>query len=386
MYYLCNMKYSRNQKFEGAENYSFFLWGARQTGKSTLLKELFQGAIFFDLLDTDLFRIFNRQPSELRQIVLSNNAADTVVIDEIQKIPQLLNEIHWLIENTDKRYILSGSSPRQILRKGVNLLGGRALRYDLFPLSFSEIPEFDLLRALNKGLMPKHYNSSSHEKLISAYIGSYLEEEILAETKIRDAQIFHGFLEKVAFSNGELINYSNIASDCGVSSPTIKEYFNILRETMLGHFVQPFQKKPKRRILSSPKFYFFDIGIPNHLLKRKNIEFGTDHFGQAFEHFIFLELKSYSHYSGKEFPIYFWRTTSQYEVDFILGDHKVAIEVKGTDHVQTKHLKGLKAFNEEYDVPQNIVISNDTYSRKIGSISIMPWKIFLTKLWAGDII
>jgi uncharacterized protein len=263
------------------------LWGARQTGKSTLLKQVFkEGTLSFDLLKTDILRRFHKNPSEFREIVLAADNTKTIVVDEIQKIPALLNEVHWLIENSNKQFVLSGSSPRKILRQGMNLLGGRALRYELYPLSFSEIPEFNLLRALNQGLLPKHYDAKNFQNLISAYIGAYLEEEILAETKIRDLQVFHGFLEKAAFANGEIINYTNIATDCGVSSPTVKEYYALLKETMLGRFVASFQKKPKRRVILAPKFYFFDVGIANFLLKRKNIEFGNETFGAAFEHFI----------------------------------------------------------------------------------------------------
>jgi uncharacterized protein len=377
--------YVRKQLFNGSENESLFLWGVRQTGKSTLLKSLFQNTLFFDLLNTDLSRRLSRRPTTLREIVLASEAI-IVIIDEIQKVPELLNEVHWLIENTNKRFILSGSSPRKILKRGVNLLGGRALRYELYPLCYAEIPNFDLLQALNRGLMPKHYDAKHYEKLISAYLGAYLEEEILAETKIRDIKIFHGFLEKAALSNGEMVNYTNIASELAVSSPTIKEYFNILNETMLARFVKPFRKKPKRRIVLAPKFYLFDIGIANFLLKRKNIEVGTTHFGDSFEHFIFLELQAYSHYSDKNFPITYWRTTSQFEVDFILGDHQVAIEVKGTDNVQPKHAKGLNAFNEEYETPKKIIVSTDELPRKMGDVDILPWKHFLEKLWAGDII
>lgn len=377
--------YIRTQVFENAENYSLFFWGARQTGKSTLLKQLFPNALLIDLLNTDTVRRFTRRPTELREITL---AVDNkiIIIDEIQKVPGLLNEIHWLIENTEKQFILSGSSPRKIVKQGVNLLGGRALRYELYPLSFSEIPEFDLIRALNQGLLPKIYDAKNYKNLLSAYIGSYLEEEILAETKIRNKQLFYGFLEKAAFSNGEMVNYTNIATEVGVSSPMVKEYFNILQETMIGRFIEPFQKKPKRRVVQAPKFYFFDIGIANFLLKRNNIEQGTESFGAAFEHFIYMELQAFSHYSNKQFAISYWRTTSQLEVDFILGDHQLAIEVKGTDNVQTKHCKGLKAFNDEYVTEKNIIVSLDPLPRKMGNIDIMPWQIFLTQLWAGKLI
>lgn len=378
--------YLRQQKFTHSERNSFFFWGARQTGKSTLLKKRYKNSLVFDLLMSDVFQRFLRNPSLLREIILSKKPTEPVIIDEIQKIPALLDEIHWLIENTNTQFILSGSSPRKILKQGVNLLGGRALRYELFPLSSTEIPDFNLIKALNSGLIPRHYDAKNFEILLAAYVGSYLEDEIIAETKIRNAQVFSKFLEKAAFSNGEILNYTNIATDCGVSSPVIKEYFNILNETMIGRYVEVYRKRPKRRVITSPKFYFFDLGVVNFLLKRKNIEPGTESFGFAFEHFIYHELSCHSHYSGINYSISFWRTSSQFEVDFILGEHEAAIEVKSTDNVQLRHLKGLKAFAEEYDVKHKIVVSNDPYPRLIGDIRILPWQQFIKTLWAGEII
>ena len=379
--------YTRNQSFNRSDQHSFFLWGARQTGKSTLLKENFKDALYFDLLKSDEYLRFINNPALLREIVLALQPKNPVIIDEIQKIPILLDEVHWLIENSKTQFILSGSSPRKILKSGVNLLGGRALRYELYPLSFSEIPDFDLVRALNNGLLPKHYDALDAEVLHAAYIGSYLEDEIIAETKIRNVEVFSNFLTKVAFSNGEIVNYTNIATECGVSSPTVKEYFQILKDSMIGRYVEVFQKKPKRRVISSPKFYLFDIGIANFLQKRKSIEVGSVNFGLVFEHFLYNELHCYSHYSQKNFPITFWRTSSDLEVDFILGDHEVAIEVKSSTNVQSKFLKGIKAFSGEYNVKSKIIVSNDPYPRSVGDqILVLPWKIFLEKLWSGEII
>lgn len=298
----------------------------------------------------------------------------------------MLNEIHWLIVNTGSRFILSGSSPRNILRTGGNLLGGRALRYELYPLVYKEIPDFDLLKALNNGLLPRHYLAANPAKLLSAYIGSYLRDEIMAEAKIRNINSFSRFLETASFSNGEMVNYSNIASECGVSAPTVKEYFQILEDTLTGRFLPSFQKKPKRRVILAPKFYFFDIGIANYLLKRGKIELGSESFGKAFEHFIYSELYAHSKYSDLNYSISYWRTASQIEVDFILGDHEVAIEVKSTNMVNIRHLKGLKSFADEYPVKKLIAVSNDPYPRQVDNVVVLPWKIFLDQLWAGEII
>jgi len=309
-----------------------------------------------------------------------------VIIDEIQRIPQLLNEIHWLIVNKGNRFILSGSSTRNILRTVGNLLGGRALRYELYPLIYREIPDFNLLKALNNGLLPKHYLSANPAKLLSAYLGSYLRDEIMAEAKIRKISSFSRFLEMAAFSNGEIVNYTNIASECGISAPTVKEYFQILEDTLTGRFLPSFQKKPKRRVILAPKFYFFDIEIANHLLRRGRMEIGSETFGKAFEHFIYHEIYAHSKYSDLNYSMSYWRTASQIEVDFILGDHEVAIEVKSTNMVTLRHIKGLKSFAEEYDVKKLIVVSNDPYPRKLDNIMVMPWKLFLDQLWDGEII
>lgn len=378
--------YIRKQNFNGLGNESTFLWGARQTGKSTLLKNLFPDATYFDLLLAGEYDRFLRNPSLLREILVTTGFSNPVIIDEIQRIPSLLNEIHWLIVNKNTQFILSGSSPRNILRSGGNLLGGRALRHELYPLISAEIPDFDLVKALNGGLLPRHYQAANPHKLLSAYIGSYLRDEILTEAKIRNITSFSRFLEAAAFSNGEMVNYSNIAAECGVSSPTVKEYFQILEDTMTGRFLQSYQKKPKRRVILAPKFYYFDIGVANFLLKRGRIEQGSEAFGKAFEHFIFLELYAHSHYSDINYPISYWHTASQLEVDFILGDHEVAVETKSSSMVNPRHLKGLKSFAEEYKVKKSIIVSTDPYPRQIDNITVLPWQVFLNSLWAGEII
>lgn len=377
----------RTQLLLYSQEYSIFLWGARQTGKTTLIKQLYPEAIFFDLLKNDLYRNFLNNPENFRNIVLASPITNPIVIDEVQKLPMLLDEVHWLIENSSHRFILSGSSPRKILNANVNLLGGRALKHKLYPLSYSEIENFDLTKALNNGLLPRHYLAKNAEPLIAAYIGNYLEDEIVAETKLRNVEIFSKFLDKVAFSNGEIVNYTNIAAECHVKSPTIKEYFNILNQSMIGGFVQAYQKSPKRRIVNAPKFYFFDVGIANFLLKRKNIEYGSTNFGFAFEHFIYMELKCYSQYSGKNFEINYWRTSSGFEVDFVLNNAEVAIEVKSANDIQPKHVKGLKAFNEEYKPKKNIVVCFEEFTKQINANTVaMPWQIFLKSLWGGEVL
>jgi predicted AAA+ superfamily ATPase len=377
--------YFRKQELIDSQNESLFLWGARQTGKSTLLKTLFPDALWFDLLLSDVYERLLRNPSMLRETIAAGQYT-VMIIDEIQRIPELLNEVHWIITHLPVRVIMSGSSPRKIIRSNTNLLGGRALRYELYPFTSAEIPNFDLLKALNNGILPRHYLSSSPKKMISAYVGNYLRDEIAGEAKIRNVSNFSRFLESAAFSNGEMVNYANIASDCGVSAVTVKEYFQILEDTLVGRFLPSYQKKPKRRVITAPKFYFFDIGIVNYLLKRGRIDFGSELFGNAFEHFIYNELYAHSSYSGKDYPIYYWRTASQIEIDFVLGNHDVAIEVKATSNVQSRHLKGLKSFSEEYAVNELVLVCNEPLPRISEGVRILPWKVFLEELWSGEII
>jgi len=374
----------RKQIFLDNEGQSLFFWGARQTGKSTLLKAMYPNALYIDLLKTDLYYRFLKEPKLLREIVEANRNK-LVIIDEIQKIPILLDEIHWLIENYKTQFILSGSSARNILRSGINLLGGRAIRYELYPFVSEEIPEFNLLRALNHGLLPRHYISENPKKLIEAYVVNYLRDEIVMEAKIRNMTAFSRFLEAAAFTNGEIVNYTNIASDCGVSSTTVKEYFQILDDTLIGRYLPSFQKRQKRKTIQAPKFYFFDIAIVNHLLKRGNIEIGTENYGNALEHFIYMELHAFNKYTESNLSISYWRTTNQNEIDFILGDAQVAIEVKSTTNVQTKQLQSLKLFQEEFTNCNCIVVANEPLERKIGNITIIPVSVFLKKLWNGEI-
>ena len=228
--------------------------------------------------------------------------------------------------------------------------------------------------------------SENPASLISAYIGSYLQDEIVAEARTRNIQTFSKFLEAAAFSNGEIVNYSNIAADCGVSAPTIKEYFHILEDTLIGRFLPSYRKKPKRRVIQSPKFYMFDVAIANYLLKRGAIEAGSELFGRSFEHFIYHELYAHSRYSELRYDISYWRTASQIEIDFVLGENEVGLEVKGSKHITSRHLKGLKSFSEEYQVKKLILVSSDPYIRQVGDITLMPWKLFLDKLWGGEII
>jgi predicted AAA+ superfamily ATPase len=375
---LQNLRYRRKE--------TCFLWGARQTGKSTLLKQLFPRSPYYDLLLAGEYHRLSQDPSLLRQELQAAPPDGHVIVDEVQKIPVLLDEIQWLMVNQKISFILCGSSARKLKRGGGNLLGGRALRYELYPLVYKEIPRFDLLRALNHGLLPRHYLASNAAPLLKAYVGDYLKEEIAAEALSRNIPAFARFLEAAAFSNGEIVNYQNIARDCGVSSPTVKEYFQIMEDTLLGRFLPSFQARPKRRVIHAPKFYYLDVGLANALLQRGPIARRSEAFGKAFEHFIFQELAAHRHYSGKDYALHHWRTASQLEVDFILGDAEIAVEVKATELADSRHWHALKAFQEEYRVKKAIVVSLDPKPRRIGDIWILPWHLFLDQLWDGSFI
>ena len=380
--------FKRKQILEFRGNESCFLWGARQTGKSTLLKELFPNSPKYDLLLSSEYGRLQINPSLMHQELLAQLPGDKpVIVDEVQKIPQLLDEIHWLIVNKNIQFILCGSSARKLKRSGANLLGGRALRFELFPLVYPEIPDFDLFRALNHGLIPRHYLSRHPHLLLEAYVGEYLKEEIAAEALVRNIPAFSRFLEVAAFSNGDIAVHNKIASECGVSGPTAKEYFEIINDTLIGSFVPSFQKRPKRRVIHAPRFYYFDVGLANYLLKRGQIVPKSEAFGKAFEHFIYQEMRAHSHYSGLKYPISYWRTASDLEVDFILGDHEIALEIKGVDQVTGHHLKGIRAFMEEYTTKKAIIVSLDPKPRQLDQgILVLPWEKFLQDLWSGELI
>jgi len=364
---------------------SAFLWGARKTGKTTLLRQQFANAFWIDLLDFDLFLRLSQNPKELRQMIAAQ-AKKTIVIDEVQKIPQLIDEIHWLIENKRYQFLLSGSSARKLKRSNTGLLGGRAWRYELFPLVSNEIgSQLDLSKALCSGFIPAHYLSSDFHMDLQAYINDYLKEEIQAEALTRNLPAFSLFLKSAALTNGMLLNYSNAARDAGVSAKIIREYYQILEDTLLGKRLLPWKQSKKRRLIDTAKFYFFDVGIVSGLLNYRSLTPGTKEYGRAFEHFILQECWAYNHYSRKNLDLSFWRTVSGAEVDLIIGDGEAAIEIKSSDHAGAQ-TKGLHLFSQEAKCRQYFIVSRDPFPRKLqNGIQIIPWQQFCARLWQGDI-
>lgn len=360
---------------------SLFLFGPRQTGKTYLLRKTFPASPYYNLLLADTFLKLSQRPQAIREelLTLRRKPSGPVIIDEIQKLPILLDEVQDLIES-GYRFILTGSSARKLRRGTANLLGGRAWTRHLFPLVSSEIENYDLIRILNIGSIPSIYASSNPEEDLEAYAGTYLKEEIQAEGLTRKIENFSRFLQTASLSNGELVNFANVASDAQVPPRTVTEYFHILQDTLIGSLLEPFTKTKKRKAIATAKFYFFDVGVANFLAGRKGIRPRTELFGNALEHFIFTEIAACLSYRRDKRPLSFWRSASGYEVDFLIGD-EMAVEVKGTENVSEKHLTGLKALSEEIPLKRKIVVSMDRAPRRIGTIDILPVGDFLRELW-----
>ena len=372
----------------GSETY--FLWGARQTGKSTLLRQAYPDALWIDLLKADEFRRYLSRPELLRQELeaVGPGRYDQVVIDEVQKVPALLDEVHWLIENRGVHFTLCGSSARKVRRGNANLLGGRAIRYELHGLSAHEIgSEFDLGRMLNQGYLPRFYESSHPRKLQDAYVGNYLKEEIAAEGLVRNLPVFSEFLGAAALGDGEVINFANIARECGVSSPTVKSYFSILEDTLVARWLPAFRKRPKRRVVGAPKFYLFDVGIVNRLARRGMLEPGSELYGKAFENWVHHELTCYNSYAEADADLFYWRLTTGAEVDFVVNDMQVAIEAKATGRLTNDHLKGLRRIIEDHpSVGRRIIVCLEPKARRTDDgIDILPFGAFIQQLWSGEI-
>lgn len=365
---------------------SAFLFGARQTGKSTFLRKNFPKAFYLDLLDTELKLRFAKHPGLLYEMLKDEPADKLVIIDEIPEVPLLLNEVHRLISEKNMRFILCGSSARKLKRKGYNTLGGRALPYYFYPLVSAEIPNFDLQKALLYGTLPPHYLVKNPQQRLSAYIDVYLREEVKAEALVRNLDGFQRFLEVAAITSGEMLNYNNVATDCGISANSTKEYFSILEDTLIGYMVPAYTKVIKRKLMQAPRFYFFDVGVCNFLLHRKELMRGTPEYGHAFEHFVMQEIRAYLSYTQNGKRLTYWRTYTGIEVDAVIGDAEVAIEIKSANEVQNKHLKGLKTFAEEHPECRQIIVSHDRFNRRIGTVETIYILDFLKKLWNGEIV
>ena len=370
------------------EKKSFFLLGPRATGKSFLIhEELGKHAVIVNLLRSELYLKLSHSPWELEAIIesaLLEKKAPIIVIDEVQKLPNLLDEVHRLIEEKQWRFLLTGSSSRKLKHGHANLLAGRAWTSYLFPLSFSEIPEFNLDHYLRYGGLPAIYPSEFPEEELIAYAHTYLYEEIQAEGLVRKLPQFSRFLQVAALNNGLLLNFSKVASDTGVSASTIREYYEILEDTLIGFMLEPWNYSKKRKAIATAKFYLFDCGVTHTLAGTKTLDRNSDLYGKSFEQWIALELRSYLSYRRKQDALGFWRSTHQHEVDFTIGSH-TAIEVKASKKIVPPDFKGLLALQEEQVFKQYLIVSQDPVEAKHGSIHCMYWKNFLTRLWADKL-
>lgn len=368
---------------------SFFLWGPRQTGKSTLLRTLYPDAIWIDLLKTHDFVRYLERPALLREELEVLPKERMIVIDGVQKVPGILDEVHWLIENRRRVFAMSGSSTRRVRRSQANLLGGRATRFELFGLASAEIGRgFELRRALNHGYLPRHYLANTPARYLRGYVQDYLKEEIVQEGVTRNLPAFSSFLTAAALSDTELVSYATVARDCGVSPPTVKEYFQILVDTLLGRYLPAYTKRPKRRVIGAPKFYFADVGVVNVLAKRGPLEPGSELFGKAFKNWVFHELTAYSHYRERFFDLSYWRLASGIEVDFVVDGAGYGIEAKATPRVTSDHLKGLRQLAiDQTGLKGRFVISLEAKARATeDGIEVLPWRTFVDRLWGDDLL
>jgi len=359
---------------------SHFLFGPRQTGKTSLIRRSLKGVRSYDLLDTSVYLALSQNPGRISQELDPRD--EIVVVDEIQHLPVLLNEIHRLIEERGIRFLLTGSSARKLRRGGVNLLGGRARTKYMHPLTYRELGnQFDLLKAIDRGLLPSIYLSDDPRADLQAYTGSYLQQEIVAEGATRNIPAFSRFLKVAALCNGTVVNFTSVSNDAQVPRTTVYEYFEILKDTLLLYELPAWRKSKKRKPLASSKYYFFDVGVVATLQGRE-FRRGTPEFGEAFETYLMHELVSYSDYVSGE-PLSYWRSTSGFEVDFILGDH-TAIEVKAKENLSTQDLKPLRALAEEKKLKRYLCVSLETRRRNLENLTILPLREFLEALWSRE--
>ena len=359
---------------------SCFLFGPRQTGKSTLVRHQLADLRTYNLLDPTLFIRLSRNPALIREALAPQT--EIIVIDEIQKMPALLNEVQLMIEEHGVRFFLTGSSARTLRRKGVNLLGGRARSRVLHPFVSVELGDhFRLERALEFGLLPSVYFSDAPAEDLAAYSGDYLKQEVAAEALVRNIGAFSRFLEVAALSHGRMINFAQIASDAQVPASTVREYYGILEDTFIAHEVPAYTETRKRKAISTSKYYLFDVGLARHLQGRRGLPLGTAEYGEAFESFVFQEIKGFCDYHLLDPPRY-WRSKSQFEVDFVVGE--LAVEVKAKKAVSHRDLRGLRALREENRLSHYVLVSLEPMARRVDGIDILPWREFLTRLWGGE--
>jgi predicted AAA+ superfamily ATPase len=364
---------------------SFFLFGPRATGKSTLVhSQLSDSATIIDLLDSRLFLRLSAAPQDLEAIIDVKDSG-LIVIDEIQRVPELLNEVHRLIEKRKIRFLLTGSSARKLKRGQANLLAGRVWEARMFPLTWKEAPGFNLEKYLRYGGLPAVYLSEFPEEELDAYVNTYLKEEIMAEGLVRNLPPFARFLRSMAMANGEVINFTKLASDCQVAASTVREHVALLEDTLVGFLLPAWAESKKRKAIKSGKFYFFDPGVTHTLAGTRVLDRNSDLYGKSFEQFIGMEIRAYLSYNRTKLPLTYWRSTHGHEVDFLVAE-RTAVEVKATARVVPGDFKGLKALAEEQVFSDLFLVSQDAVATRQGKIRAIHWEDFLKRLWQGEII
>jgi predicted AAA+ superfamily ATPase len=357
---------------------SHFLFGPRQTGKTSWIRHALPKARVYDLLDSAVFMALSHRPGRLGEELTAKG--EIVVIDEVQRLPELLNEVHRLIEARGTRFLLTGSSARKLRSGGVNLLGGRARTKYMHPLTRRELgPHFDLTRAIERGTLPSIYFSDDPKADLDAYTGAYLQQEIVAEGATRNVPAFSRFLRIAAHANATMVNFTKVSNDAQVPRTTVYEYFEILQNTLLLHEVPAWKRSKKRKPIVSSKYYFFDVGVVSALQGRL-VRAATPEFGHAFETWILHELLAHRDYVSGD-GVNYWRSTSGFEVDFIVGDH-TAIEVKGSENVSAADLRSLKALAEEKLLRRYLCVCLEPRRRQVGKITVLPYGEFLEELWS----
>ncbi|MBI2520193.1 MAG: ATP-binding protein [Bdellovibrio sp.] len=365
---------------------SILLLGPRRTGKSSLIEHEVKPDCLINLLHAEDFQKLSYNPSILKDYIKSKDRV--IAIDEVQRLPSLMDEIHSLIEKDKRlRFVLSGSSVKNIKKTHTSLMAGRARQMLLLPFSYIEVKNhhFDLIKFLAYGGLPPVYLSKKPWEELKDYTGEYLREEIMASAFVRKIENYSRFLSFAAKTNGQILNFESLARDAFIPARTIRDYYDLLEETMIGYILPPYKKKTNRKEVSTSKFYFFDLGVCNSIVKRDVLHEKSPAFGELFEHFIFLELKNYQKQSRVDWELSFWRTHTGYEVDFVLGEGHVIIEVKSSKKISLADLKGIEKFSEDQKVKRKIVVCREEKVRQVDDVEILPWEKFLEMLWAGDI-
>ncbi len=367
------------------EKKSILLLGPRQTGKSTLVKSSFPGAPYVDLSRADTFRELSARPELLRERLAQSTRI--FIIDEAQLLPELFNEVQVMLDGDfHLRALLTGSSARKLKRKEVNLLPGRIWQQELHPLVSPDLGSPRIRDRISRGSLPGIIDSPHYPEELRSFVGLYLEEEIRHEALTRNIGAFSRFLEAAALSNGEQLSYRNVSHDTSIPESTVKSYFQILGDTLIGTLLPAYRKTKSRKAAATPKFYFFDWGVVNALLNRFDVSEESDTFGKALEHLIFQELQAYLAYSRDFRKLSYWRSLSKFEVDFVVGDD-VAIEVKAKRLTSARDYRGLLALAEEIPLKRKIVVCRESARRRTEEkIEVIPVTEFLTELWAGGIL